>query len=116
MTRERVKAFKNTPYGEEGRAILHSSLSEECVVTAGGRKNHSFVFSYGKTPEKTNLVRVAAGTRGMPPQCSPSGPAGALPVFVFAFCREKHRKNQRMKQNVVISVRRRDARDTSWRP
>ena len=63
MTRERVKAFKNTPYGEEGRAILHSSLSEECVVTAGGRKNHSFVFSYGKTPEKTKPVPSLAAKK-----------------------------------------------------
>ena len=56
MTRERVQDFTNTHYGEEGRAILHSSLSEECAVTAGGRKNHSFVFSYGKTSEKTKPV------------------------------------------------------------
>ena len=62
MTRERVQHFTNTPYGEEGRAILHSSLSEECVVTAGGRKNHSFVFSYGKTPEKTKPVPSLAAT------------------------------------------------------
>ena len=63
MTRERVKAFKNTPYGEEGRAILHSSLSEECVVTAGGRKNHGFVLLYGKTPEKTKPVPSLAAKK-----------------------------------------------------